>query len=93
MTASTIELQTMYGGLQMAVGFLCLMGLFRRDCEFVALHALLFIFAGLAVARVTLALMHGDFSAYTVFAMSFESICLAFLAWYLFVSRPDFSTK
>ena len=84
----TIELQAMYGGLQIAIGALCAMGLFRKDCEFVALYALLFIFLGLAVVRVSLGLMHGDFSDYTVFAMSFEAASLAFLIWYLLLRTP-----
>lgn len=79
----TIELQTMYGGLQIAVGMFCAMALLRRDLESAALHALLFLFAGLAVVRVSLALVYGDFSAYTLFAMGYESVCLAFLLWYL----------
>ncbi len=83
----TIELQAMYGGLQVAVGVLCLMGLLRKPFEQVALTALLFIFAGLAVVRVSLGLMHGDFSGYTVFAMSYETFCLLFLCWWLLL-RP-----
>jgi hypothetical protein len=92
-TTGTIELQTMYGGLQIAVGAMCVMGLVRKDFEFVALNALLFIFLGLAVVRVSLALMHGDFSGYTVFAMSYEALCLLFLAWYLILRKPDLSTE
>ena len=83
----TIELQSMYGGLQVAVGVMCLMGLLRKPFEQVALHALLFIFAGLAVVRVSLALTQGDFSGYTVFAMSYESFCLLFLCWYLLLRK------
>ena len=50
----TIELQTMYGGLQTAVGVLCLLGAFRENLRSTALTALLFIFSGLAVVRVSL---------------------------------------
>lgn len=82
-----IELQTMYGGLQVAVGVMCAMALLRREFESVALYALLFIFAGLAVVRVSLGLMHGDFSGYTLFAMIFESACLLFLLWLLLLRR------
>ena len=83
-----IELQAMYGGLQVAVGAMCLVGVFRKPLEVVAMHALLFMFAGLAVVRVTLALTRGDFSGYTVFAMSFEAACLLFLIWYLLIRKP-----
>jgi hypothetical protein len=84
----TIELQTMYGGLQVAVGALCLLGVLRSDHEKVALQALLFMFAGLATVRVSLGLSQGDFSGYTVFAMSFESASLLFLLWYLLLRKP-----
>jgi len=82
-----IELQTMYGGLQVAVGAMCLLGLLRKQYEAVALHALLFIFAGLAVVRVSLGLIHGDLSGYTLFAMLYEAACLAFLCWHLLLRR------
>ena len=81
-TTGTIELQTMYGGLQTAVGVLCLLGIFRDSLREVAMSAMLFIFAGLATVRVSLGLMHGDFSGYTVFAMVFEAICLVYLVVY-----------
>ncbi len=87
----TIELQSMYGGLQVSVGVLCLLGLLRKDFGQVALTTLLFLFAGLAVVRVSLALMHGDFSGYTVFAMSYETFCLVFLGWWLLL-RPGAAT-
>lgn len=83
----TIELQTMYGGLQTSVGVLCALGVFNAAYRRTALVALLFIFAGLAVVRVTLGLMHGDFSGYNSFAMSFETASLLFLLWYL--RRPE----
>ena len=83
-----IELRAMYGGLQVAVGAMCLMGLIRKPLENAALLALLFIFAGLAVVRVSLGLTRGDFSGYTVFAMSFEAACLVFLVWYLLLRKP-----
>jgi hypothetical protein len=85
----TIELQTMYGGLQTAIGAMCVLALFRQSLERVAMTALLFVFVGLAVPRVTLSLMHGDFSNYTVYAMVFESASLAFLLWYT-LTRPAY---
>ena len=83
-----IELQSMYGGLQVAIGFMCLMGLLRLRFEQLALHALLFIFAGLAVVRVSLGLSHGELSGYTLFAMSYETACLLFLCWQLLLRKP-----
>jgi hypothetical protein len=84
-----IELQTMYGGMQTAVGVLCALGAWVERYRAGALMALLFIFAGLAVPRVSLALMHGDFSGYTVFAMCFESFSLLALLW-LMVARGEY---
>ena len=70
----TIELQVMYGGLQTAVGVLCLFGALNPEFRTGALQALLFIFVGLAVPRLTLALMQGDFSVYTLGASIFELV-------------------
>jgi hypothetical protein len=78
-----IELQTMYGGLQVGVGVMCALAAYAERFRPGALMALLFIFAGLAVTRVSLALFHSDFSAYTLFAMTFESINVLFLLWFL----------
>ena len=84
-----IELQTMYGGLQTAVGVLCALGAMVERYRHSALTALLFIFAGLAVVRVTLGLTHGDFSGYNVFAMSFETLSLMFLLWVMLLREPE----
>jgi len=75
----TIELQAMYGGMQTAVGVLCALAVFNDAYRRISLVALLFVFAGLAPVRVTLGLMHGDFSGYTLFAMLFESASLLIL--------------
>ena len=78
-----IELQAMYGGLQTAVGVMCALAVFIERYRHSALLALTFIFAGLAVTRVSLALTHSDFSSYSLFAMIFESASLLFLLWYM----------
>ncbi|MEM0954224.1 MAG: DUF4345 family protein [Pseudomonadota bacterium] len=86
----TIELQAMYGGLQTAVGVMCVLGVFRPRVAEAAMLALLFIFAGLAVVRVSLGLSQSDFSGYTVFAMSFETLSLLFLCWYVLLrGQPE----
>lgn len=84
----TIELQAMYGGLQTALGVLCLLGVLRESYQQTALMALLFIFAGLAVVRVSLGLRLGDSSDYTVYASIFEASSLLFLCWHLLL-RPQ----
>jgi hypothetical protein len=83
----TIELRAMYGGLQIAVGALCLYGALSPVYRRAVMVALLFIFAGLAVPRVGLGLVHGDHSAYTLFAMVFELGSALLLAWLLTRSR------
>jgi len=80
-TTGTIELQTMYGGLQTAVGVMCLLALIRPAMQSAAMMTLLFVFTGLGVTRVTLGLMHGDFSDYTVFGMAYETLTVLFLLW------------
>lgn len=80
-TTGTIELQTMYGGLQTSVGVMCALGAFNAKIRTAALLAMVFIFAGLAVVRVTLGLSGADYSAYTVFAMVFETVSLLLCAW------------
>ena len=78
----TIEIQAMYGGLEAALGVLCALGAMRLSMRRPALIALLFCFSGLAIPRVTLALMHGDMSSYTVSAMILE-VGSAVCAFYL----------
>ncbi len=79
----TIELQAMYGGLQTAVGVLCVLAVIQLRLQVPALTALLFIFSGLAVVRVSLGLTHSEFSDYNVFAMSYESVSLVLTLWLL----------
>ena len=86
-TTGIIELQTMYGGLQISVGVMCTLGALRPALARPALYALLFIFAGLATARLGLGLTHGDNSGYTLFAIAFEVASLLFIVWQLKSSR------
>lgn len=86
-TTGRIELQTMYGGLQTAVGVLCTLAVFNADFRRPTMIALAFLFGGLAVTRVSLGLLNMDFSAYTGFAMIFESASLLIVLWLL--GRPE----
>ena len=86
---ATIELQAMYGGLQTAVGVMCALAVMQPRLRFPTLLALLFMFAGLAVVRVTLGLTQGDFSSYTSFAMIFESVSLLLLIWLIRTAQPE----
>lgn len=82
-TTGRIELQAMYGGVQTAVGVLCAMAAINAGLRRSALVALVFLFAGLAVTRVSLGLMLSDFTAYTTGAMVFESASLVISLWLL----------
>ncbi len=78
-----IELSSMYGGLQIAVGLFCALAVLRPVLQREALITLLVLFAGLAPVRIALGVSQGDFSFYTNFAMVFEAASLLFLAVYL----------
>jgi len=81
----TVELRAMYGGLQSAVGALCLLGVVRDGLVRPALICVAFLCAGLALARLSGAAIEGEVSSYTALALSFESLSvalsLAFLRW------------
>ncbi len=78
-----IELRTMYGGLQIAVGAFCALAVMRPALHQPAMVTLCVVFAGLAPVRVGLGLAMGDFSGYTLFAMTYEAICLVYAIWWL----------
>jgi hypothetical protein len=67
-----IELRAMYGGLQAAIGVLCLRGLATVERGRMAVTVVGTLTAGLASARTIGALLAGDFSSYTRFALVFE---------------------
>ncbi len=83
---ATIEIQAMYGGLEVAVGVLCALGAMSLSMRRPALITVLFCFTGLAIPRVTLGLMHGDMSSYTVSAMILETVS-AVCALYLLLKE------
>lgn len=68
----TTELRAMYGGLQIAIGVLCALGLFRAGWQEKALHALGILTLGLGSARLIGAALDGAFSQYTIGALVFE---------------------
>src|SRR5262245_42153406 len=79
------ELRAMYGGLQIALGAVCLLGLLRREQARSALLAIGVVTGGLAIARTLGTLIDGGFSSYTATALVFEwGSCLstAYLSWY-----------
>lgn len=66
------ELRAMYGGLQAAIGTLCLLGVVSPAWRTHALVALGFLTAGLGLARLFGVAAGGGMSAYTVAALVFE---------------------
>ena len=67
-----IELRSMYGGVQGAIGVVCLLGLFRARLERSALILLIAAGAGLGTARLIASLWAGEFSEYNVGGLAFE---------------------
>jgi len=70
----TIELRAMYGGLQAAVGTLCLFAAVRAGLVRPALICLAFLCSGLALARLSGAAMEREVSSYTAFGLCFETL-------------------
>jgi Domain of unknown function (DUF4345) len=77
-----VELRTMYGGLQLAVGVVCTIACLAGRLERLSMGVLLVFFAGLAPARGISALVAGDFSPYTIYATLFETFSLLVAAFY-----------
>jgi uncharacterized protein DUF4345 len=70
----TIELRAMYGGLQAAVGTLCLVAAVRAELLRPALICLAFLCSGLALARLSGAALEREVSSYTAFGLGFETL-------------------
>jgi hypothetical protein len=68
----TAELRAMYGGLQMALGVLALLGLTRADLTRGALITLGLVTAGLGTTRLLATLLGGGWSSYTLMALVIE---------------------
>lgn len=88
-TTGTVELRAMYGGLQAGIGVLAALGAMRAERMRPALLALLFLAAGLGLARLLGALSAGELSGYTAFALVFEGVTAGVSAFLLRgVGRP-----
>jgi hypothetical protein len=68
----TVELRAMYGGLQAALGVLCLLAVLRADLIRPALICLAFLCSGLALARLSGVAVEHEVSAYTALGLAFE---------------------
>ena len=83
--AGITEIRAMYGGLQAALGTLCLLALLRDRYAQPALIAVAFLTTGLFVARLYGVSVDGGLSGYTTGALVFEGAS-ASIAFFL-VSR------
>jgi len=83
----TVELRAMYGGLQAAVGMLCLLAAVRAALVRLALLCLAFLCAGLALARLCGAALEREVSSYTALGLGFETLS-AGLSVLLLLRRP-----
>ncbi len=79
-TTGTIELRAMYGGLQAGIGTLALTAIWRETLRRPALLCIVFLCAGLALARLLGAAVAAEFSAYTIMGLLVEIGSVAFAA-------------
>ncbi len=68
----SVELRAMYGGLQIALGVLCLLASRRATLTRAALTTLAFLATGLGSARLLGMALDGGLSTYTLCALAFE---------------------
>lgn len=69
----TTEIRAMYGGLEAALGVLCVFALVRPEYAHTAATALCFVLAGLFLARFVGFVIDGSGSQYTYGTLVFES--------------------
>jgi len=79
----TIELRAMYGGLEAALGMLCLFAALRTDLVRPALICLAFLCSGLALARLSGAALEREVSSYTALGLAFETLSAGLSAGFL----------
>jgi hypothetical protein len=84
------EIRAMYGGLQMALGVIALLGLLREDLVRPALFSLATVATGLFSTRLIGAVIDSAFSEYTNGALGFEFIASASaIVLFLKAERPN----
>ncbi len=88
-TTGTVELRAMYGGLQAGIGTLALTAIWRETLRRPALLCILFLCAGLALARFLGAAVAAEFSAYTIMGLLLEIGSVAFAAAVLRGGEPS----
>lgn len=85
-TAAT-EIRAMYGGMQSAIGLICLFGLINQNMMRPALAMVMFAFCGVALARLVGFLVDSSGSEYTYGALGFE-IVGAVISIVVFLKQP-----
>jgi hypothetical protein len=88
-TTASIELRAMYGGLQVAIGLLALLAVFRPALVRPALLMLAFVTAGLGSARLLGSALDAEVSAYTGLALCFELASAGVAIWLLRSLPPE----
>ena len=68
------EVRAMYGGLQLSIGVLSLLAIFRPALEKTALLSLCFLFAGLAGGRLFAIALASGAGAYNYAAFGYEAV-------------------
>lgn len=86
-----IELRAMYGGLQAAVGTLCLAAAVRVSLVRPALICLAFLCSGLALARLSGAVLAREVSSYTALGLGFETLSAGLSIGFLLGGRTKAS--
>ena len=85
------EIRAMYGGLQVAIGVVALLGALRPALGGRALGLLFVACAGLGLARLLGAGIDGEVSSYTAMALALELGTVA-IAAYLLRRQPAFAS-
>jgi hypothetical protein len=85
-----VEVQAMYGGLEIAIGVLALWGALRPRSAEAAIWSLFLLYCGLVGGRALGLITSGDRSAYNLGAIAFELTGAASAAWvYAGLRRSD----
>jgi hypothetical protein len=85
-----VEVQAMYGGLEIAIGVLALWGALRPRSADAAIWSLLVLSCGLVGGRALGLITSGDRSGYNLGALAFELTGAASAAWaYASLRRSD----
>jgi len=78
---AVVEIQAMYGGLEVAIGVLALWGALRPRAAEAAVWSLLVLYCGLAGGRAIGLVASGDQSAYNLGAIALEISGAVLAAW------------